>query len=225
MRVSANKALDSMMFAWAAATKQPRVVYFSSSAAYPASIQVPEHKCTESDIDFKGGVLLPDETYGWAKLSGEVDAIAARREGVKVHVVRPFSSYGPDQDEGYPIPDFLRRALRQEDPFTLWGTGRQVRDYVWVEDLVETVLRMVEEDIEGPLNIGSGRPVDFWELASIVTGVAGYSPTIVADTTKPVGVQYRCCDTAWSHLLHKPTVSLEDGIEECYRWLMFKEAA
>lgn len=218
LSVATNLSLDSEMFAWAVRTQQPRVVYFSSSAAYPESIQVPEHKCSESDIDFSAGILLPDETYGWAKLSGEVIGRAARREGVKVHIVRPFSSFGPDQDLGYPIPDFLERAVQRENPFTLWGTGKQVRDYVWIEDLVATVLKMVAEGYEGPLNIGSGRPTDFWELARIVTGAAGYSPEIVADTTKPVGVAYRCCDTTLSHQFYEPKVSLEEAIARCWAW-------
>lgn len=212
LSVATNLSLDSEMFAWAMETHQPRVMYFSSSAAYPANLQIPERKLRESDIDLNGPLGIPDQTYGWAKLSGEIIAKTAREEGLKIHIVRPFSSYGFDQDLDYPMPAFIARAKAREDPFVIWGTGEQVRDYIWIEDLIEVVLRMITEDIEGPLNIGSGIPVNFWDLARVVTDAFDYAPKITPDLSKPQGVPYRCGDVSRMLEIYKPKIALREGV-------------
>ncbi len=116
------------MFRWAVRTAQPRVVYFSSSAAYPLYLQTerdfvlsnsgvrrdlgsPIRRLAEADLTFEPFVGLPDMVYGWSKITGEMLAGYARAEGVKVHVFRPFSGYGDDQDLCYPFPAFVGRAV------------------------------------------------------------------------------------------------------------------
>ena len=96
----------------------------------------------ESDIDFSGGKLgQPDMTYGWSKLTGEYLArIAAEYYDLSVACVRPFSGYGEDQDLSYPIPAIAARAAGQETPFEVWGTGKQGRDFVHIEDCIEAMI-------------------------------------------------------------------------------------
>ena len=112
--------LDAAMFRWAIESGVKKVVYFSSSAAYPISMQRGPGVLQESDIDLKQPAL-PDALYGWTKLTGEMLARDARRAGLDVLVVRPFSGYGSDQDMCYPFPAIMQRALRKEDPFVVWG--------------------------------------------------------------------------------------------------------
>jgi nucleoside-diphosphate-sugar epimerase len=123
------------MFQWALRTKPDHVVYYSSSAAYPIDLQGygSEHKLVEDDIDLDN-VRLPDLTYGWAKLTGEILAKYAEQEGLRVHVFRPFSGYGEDQDLTYPFPSFIHRGVHRYNPFSIWGTGKQVRDFIHIED-------------------------------------------------------------------------------------------
>ncbi len=112
-------------------TSQPGYYIRSSSAAYPVNLQTSQGAVAlkESDIDFEKNLGTPDMTYGWSKLTGEFLArIAARHYGVKVVCIRPFSGYGEDQDLTYPVPAIAARAARKEDPFEVWGTGKQGRD-------------------------------------------------------------------------------------------------
>ena len=136
-----NLQIDSALFDWARRTKQGRVLYFSSSAAYPVSLQsedVAGLRLIESDVHKAGGVGAPDARYGWAKFTGELMAKAARESGLAVTVVRPFSGYGEDQDDTYPFRAMVERARRREDPFVVWGPGTQVRDWIHVRDHFES---------------------------------------------------------------------------------------
>lgn len=216
LSVAVDLAIDADLFGWAIRTRPGRVVYYSSSAAYPtrwqrASTKMRLHEAL-IDLDRIG---TPDLTYGWSKLTGEMLAGHARAAGVPVTVVRPFSGYGPDQDLDYPFPSFIRRAYNREDPFEVWGSGEQVRDWVHIDDVVELTLAMVERGIDGPLNIGTGRPTTFLELAEIVAYRAGYEPKILPLSDKPSGVAYRVADTTLlERSLWLPRIRLEDGVSE-----------
>lgn len=212
LAVAVDLAIDSDFFRWAVRTKQSRLVYFSSCATYPVDLQVPGHKTPESDIVLTGTLGAPDMTYGWTKLTGEMLAQYAEAEGVPVHIFRPFSGYGSDQDDSYPFPAYIDRALRRDDPFEIWGDGTQVRDFVHVDDVVDTVFAAVDADYREPLNIGNGRATSFNELAELVTSTVGYSPEIKHCFDRPVGPAWRVADTINQFELFKPRVTLEEGI-------------
>jgi len=142
LSVATELSIDAEMFNWAVHTKQPRLVYYSSSAAYPIKLQESAYKLKESDIDLEN-VHNPDFSYGWAKLTGEILAKYARAHGVAVHVLRPFSGYGEDQDLTYPFPSFIQRIKSNENPFTIWGDGNQVRDFIHIDDIVAATMKVV----------------------------------------------------------------------------------
>lgn len=213
LAVAGNLAIDADVFRWALRTRPDHLVYYSSSAAYPVRLQAgTPYLLRETDIDLRGAFGLPDQTYGWAKLTGEVLAQHARAEGLRVHVLRPFSGYGTDQDPSYPFRAFIDRARSRQDPFTVWGDGSAVRDWVHVSDVVSATLAAVDQGHQGPLNVCTGRPVDFTALATLVTAAAGYSPALRYVHTAPSGVRYRAGDPAELHRVYTPRVSLEDGI-------------
>ncbi len=120
LSVATDLSIDSEFFNWVIKTKQKRVVYFSSSAAYPVHLQLPElkYQLKESDINLDD-IRLPDYTYGWSKLTGEYLAKFVRQSGTKVYVFRPFSGYGADQDLTYPFPSFIDRINRKVDEFEI----------------------------------------------------------------------------------------------------------
>lgn len=216
LAVGTNLSLDAEMFRWAARTRPARIVYFSSSAVYPTMLQagLADVRLRESDTDPRGRAFgAPDETYGWAKLTGEMLAEKARAAGLRVHVFRPFSGYGTDQDQDYPFPAFVDRALKRQDPFTVWGDGLQVRDWIHVDDIVEAVLTAIAVDIRGPVNLGSGIPVTFRELAAMVCSAAGYEPRLSFDADKPAGVRYRVANVEKLREFYEPQVHLQDGIQ------------
>jgi nucleoside-diphosphate-sugar epimerase len=208
-----NVQLDGAMFEWALRTRPAHIVYWSSSAAYPISLQNEPMAVglLESDID----VSWPepaDFTYGWAKLVGERLAQEAAAEGLRVHVFRPFSGWADDQDTSYPAGAFIERARRRANPFDVWGDGAQVRDFVHVSDIVAVTMAAIDQDYPGPLNLCTGMPTSFNELAGLVTSIAGYRPAIQHHLDKPQGVRYRVGDPTEMHKIWVPQVSLEEGL-------------
>lgn len=218
LSVATDLSIDAEFFNWAISARPARILYASSSAAYPVRLQEAEGNVAlqEDMIDFASGNLgAPDMTYGWAKLTGEyLSRIAAERYGLSIACVRPFSGYGEDQDESYPIPAIAARAARHEDPLTVWGSGQQGRDFVHIDDCVDVMIRVLDVVHDGnAINIGSGHLTTFLEVARLFADLAGYQPTILPLVDKPVGVQARYADTArtlelldWS-----PSISLENG--------------
>lgn len=211
LSVATDLSIDSEMCNWALRTKPHRIVYFSSSAAYPTRLQVGKYQLVEDDIDLSN-VSNPDMTYGWAKLTGEFLLQFLQSEGIKVHVFRPFSGYGTDQDLDYPFPSYIQRAKLKLDPFEIWGDGNQVRDFIHIRDIVDAVHEAISCDINVPVNLGSGVATSFNDLCRIVCDIRGYSPEVKHIIDAPVGVQYRVCDNSKMLTFYKPKISLEDGI-------------
>ncbi|MFE0647490.1 NAD-dependent epimerase/dehydratase family protein [Streptomyces sp. NPDC059534] len=211
--VATNLALDAWYVRWLARTGTPRAVYFSSSAAYPVSLQQPGpiRRLVETDIDYEQPGR-PDATYGLAKLTGEQLCQYAESEGTRMTILRPFSGYGTDQDDCYPFPAFIRRAKERQDPFEIWGDGSSTRDWIHIDDVVAATLAAVDAGVQGPVNLGTGRPTSFYELARLVTGAAGYSPEFKHLAAAPQGVHHRVCDPSRMLDFHLPRVTLEEGI-------------
>lgn len=214
LATAVNLELDAAMFRWAAKAKPGWVLYFSSSAVYPVSLQggASESVLTEDCQDPAHIVGTPDQVYGWSKLVGEALADKLRAEGVGVTVVRPFSGYGSDQDPSYPFPAFLLRALHREDPFDVWGDGEQVRDFIHVDDVVVGALALVEQSVPGPVNLSMGVGTSFNDLAQLVCRLEGYDPEIRNLKAKPEGVRYRVGDPTQLHRFYTPQVPLRAGV-------------
>lgn len=223
LALASNLALDAGLFEWALRARPKRIIYFSSSAVYPTWMQsngalgVPgPYKLKESDVDpslTESKVGTPDALYGWAKLTGENLAHRYRQAGGVVSVVRPFSGYGNTQSDAYPFPAFIDRALRREDPFTIWGDGAQTRDFINIDDIVRAVMAMVVKDIDGPVNLGTGRPTTMLQLASLICEASGYNPGLKTLSSEPSGVPYRVADITEQRKFFVPNVSLEMGIQ------------
>lgn len=222
-----NQLLDAAMFNWAIRTGQGRVLYLSSSAAYPVDLQRYGVEVTalgdawprylpslgalsESAIDL-ATAREPDSTYGWVKLTGERLAVSARAAGLPVTVVRPFSGYGEDQAEDFPFGAFIGRAKRGEDPFPLWNADA-VRDWVHVDDVVNGALAVVESGTDEPVNLCTGIGTSCGDLAAMVAKVAGYAPEFQPQGDKPAGVAYRVGDPTRLRKYYTPRVTLADGI-------------
>lgn len=207
-----NLQLDAAMWQWALKTCPGRVVYFSSSAAYPRIFQTPPYGNVAME-EWHGSCEGPrDATYGETKRMGELLAAEVRKAGVPVTVVRPFSGYGEDQDECYPFPAMIARAKRGDDPFAVWGDGRQVRDFVHVDDIVGAVLALVEASVDGPVNIGTGVGTSMDDLARLCMETAGYEAPIYHLSDKPSGVRYRVADTKLLRNYYEPKVTLGEGV-------------
>lgn len=205
--------LDASMFQWAARTKPGRVVYLSSSAAYPVYWQQGHapYELAEDDIDLDRPEQA-DAMYGALKLMGERLARAYRQQGGSVTVVRPFSGYGEDQSADFPFGAFRDRTLRREDPFTVWGDGSQVRDWAHVDDVIGAILAAVDQGVDDSVNLCTGIGTSFNELAGLFAKEAGYSPEIRHVLDAPKGVAYRVGDPTRMNDFYTAKISVEDGV-------------
>lgn len=222
MAVALDLSIDAEFFYWACQHKPQRVLYPSSSAAYPISLQSTTGAIalSESDIDFKKNLGVPDMTYGWSKLTGEFLAqIAAKHYGISVVCIRPFSGYGEDQDLTYPVPAIAARAARKENPFEVWGSGKQGRDFVHIDDVLDLIFILMDNVSDGSAyNIGSGKLTSFLDLIGIFSRIAGYTPEIKPLLDKPVGVHSRYCDMSLvkEKFGWMPEISVEEGMKRVY---------
>lgn len=217
LRIAEDLEIDAAMIRMVRSMRPKRFVYMSSSAVYPVALQTGDgtlgyQHLVEDDVDLND-VHNPDMTYGWAKLTGEYVCGFLQEDGIPVTIVRPFSGYGEDQSLDYPFPSFVQRAVAFVDPFDIWGNGNQTRDFVHVSDVVGATLAAVEQGYDGPLNVCTGRPTNFRQLAEMVTSAAGYNPDRRYLTDKPRGVMYRVGDPARLHRVYVPKVPLEEGVQ------------
>jgi nucleoside-diphosphate-sugar epimerase len=223
MAVALDLALDALCFNWATHKRPERLLYASSSAAYPVDLQGKDGAVAlkESDIQFGGRLGQPDMTYGWSKLTGEYLArIAHQHYGLHTACVRPFSGYGEEQDLSYPVPSIALRAAKRERPITVWGSGLQGRDFVHIDDCIEAMLRILTAVNDGSaVNIGSGRLINFREVARIFVKLEGYDAEIKPLEDKPVGVHSRYADiTHMKKILDwVPSISVEEGFGRVLR--------
>lgn len=219
LAVGIDLAIDSSFFLWAAKVARPeRILYASSSAAYPIDLQEADgsRALREEDISFEARLGLPDYTYGWSKLTGEyLSRIAHRKYGLNVGVVRPFSGYGEDQDVAYPFPAIALRVAARHDPVRVWGSGHQTRDFVHIDDACDACMLVCRAVSDGAAyNIGSGTPVSFLSLAARMVEIAGYAAPVLGTIGKPVGVAERYSDPTRirDELGWRQTITLDDGI-------------
>lgn len=215
MKVATDLAIDSDFFQFVMRTKPRKAIYFSSSAAYPIAYQHGgqyANQLTEIDIDLDEPEM-PDAVYGWVKLTGEQMARYANNAGADVQVFRPFSGYGTDQDLDYPFPSFIKRAFDKVETFDIWGPGTQVRDWVHVDDVVGAVLAVMElEHNIGPVNIATGIPTSFLELAGLVMTISHHHAPVEVHPDRPTGVRYRVGDPTKLLEYYTPTISIFEGI-------------
>jgi len=222
LMVGLDLSIDAEFFYWLTRHKPVRVLYPSSSAAYPVSLQTEAGavQLKESDIDLTGNLGTPDMTYGWTKLTGEYLArIAAEHYGIHIVCIRPFSGYGEDQELSYPVPAIALRAARRENPFEVWGSGKQGRDFVHIDDILDLIHILMDKVTDGSAyNIGHGKLVSFLELIDLFTSFAGYKPDIKPLLDKPVGVHSRYCDMSLvqERFGWMPRISLEEGMRRVY---------
>ena len=218
--VATDLAIDSDLFAWIVKPQniKTRLIYFSSSAAYPLALQTQRsHFRLREDRMYPLADLNigePDMTYGWVKLSGEVlTRFAVEKYGADVRIYRPFGGYGEDQDFTYPFPSIIQRIINRENPVAIWGSGKQERDFIHIDDVVNAVLATEDVMKSGEaLNLGLGIPISFEYLALRACELLGQKFNIKAHPEMPEGVFSRVADVTKLNRWYTPEVSLDAGI-------------
>lgn len=169
----------------------------------------------------------PDSEYGWEKLFSERLYLAYMRNyGIQVRIARFHNIFGPEGtwDGGREkAPAALCRKVAQTPnggEIEIWGDGLQTRSFLYIDECLEGIRRLVESDFTGPVNIGSEEMVTINQLAGLVMEIAGKRLTI-RHIPGPLGVRGRNSDNRLigQKLGWKPTRPLREGLEKTYSWI------
>ena len=154
---STNMILDGLVYRAAAAAGVEKVVFASSGCVYPEHIQTDPTEELYLTEDLVGPPYNSDNMYGWAKLMGEMTLRAyVQEQRLKGASVRYFTAYGPRCPVSHAVMAMIARAAANQDPFEIWGTGEQIRNWTHVSDIVEGTIRAAERIDDGSaVNIGT----------------------------------------------------------------------
>jgi nucleoside-diphosphate-sugar epimerase len=211
-----NLQIDANVFSACIEFDVKRIVYASSVSVYPSDLQ---HQIgarfSEDDITS----IEPDGGYGWAKLMGEYQLGLME---ATVGVARIFSIYGACMsldDSAQAVAMLCKKAARYpREPFIVWGSGKQTRDYLHVSDCVEALLLL--EKHGGTVNVGSGHALSVGELAEKIVQVSHKPIQVEYDPSKPTGMMSRTADISkLKSMGWKQKMSLDDGLKETYSWV------
>jgi GDP-L-fucose synthase len=222
----ANMAMGLHLVEHARKNKIRKFVHTGTVCAYPKFAPVP---FKESDI-WNG---YPEETnapYGVAKKALFVMLDGYKQEyGLDSAVVVPVNLYGPndnfDPRSSHVIPALIRKAeearLRGDDHITCWGTGSASREFLYVDDAAEGIVRAAEViDTPEPINLGTGNEITIRDLVTLIARLCDFRGRIEWDPTKPDGQPRRCLDTtlAEQKLGWRAKVGFEEGLRNTIDW-------
>jgi UDP-glucuronate decarboxylase len=222
-RTPVQTTLTSVLGTWqllALAERSGARVFQASTSEVYGDPQ--EHPQSES---YRGHVnpIGPRACYDEGKRCAETLCFAFHLERkVPVRIARLFNTYGPRlrPGDGRVVSNFIVQALRGE-PLTVYGSGRQTRSFCYVSDTIEAMWRLMDADVEGPLNIGSPTEHTVLELAELVLQLTGSRSRIEHRALPADDPHRRCPDLSrvQGHLKWAPRVSLEDGLRETIAYL------
>lgn len=221
-----NLAMNTYFLEEARKAGVKRLMYTFCGCAYSSSAPNP---IKEEEL-FKG---IPDPNamfYSLAKATNHLQVVAYRRQyGLDWSSLIPGNAYGPwdnfSDRNSHVIPGQLRRfhfAKENNEPsITVWGSGSPVRDFVYVEDVADSLVVALEKHHEeAPINVSSGMGVSIKELTELVRDTVGYEGEIIWDKSKPDGHPVKIFDVTRmkSVLGFEPKVQLKEGLAKTYSW-------
>ena len=216
-----NLIIDANVFRACLENGVKKLIYASSVAVYPIENQ------NKSEAIFSEKALsqyYPEGGYGWSKLMGEIQL--AWTEGMEIGIARIFNIYGENGALGkssHVVTSLIRKAiLYPQEKYIVWGDGQQTRDFLYVGDCVEALIKMQEKTTREPLiiNIGSDKAVKISMIAEKIARISGKNMEITYDLSQPSGPFSRTSDNRLAKALlnWEPKVSLDKGLRRTYAW-------
>jgi GDP-D-mannose 3', 5'-epimerase len=209
----------------AAMTKVGKIFYSSSACIYPEYNQLDPNNPKLSEAS--AYPAAPDSEYGWEKLFSERLYLAySRNYGLQVRVARFHNIFGPEGTwrggkEKAPAA-MCRKVAEAKDGGTIemWGDGKQTRSFLFIDECLEGVKRLMKSNFTGPVNIGSEEMVTINQLTEMVIKISGKNLKI-SHISGPLGVRGRNSDNKLikKKLGWKPTKPLKNGLEKTYKWI------
>ncbi len=227
--ILANLAIDHGVFRAARSANVPRVVHASSACIYPTTLQAEELNrglLREQAAGFeKQGAAYPDGVYGWTKLIGELQLQHLDgNSGARFRSARIFTAYGERENESHAVVALIAKALLRLDPFPIWGSGNQTRNFTYVSDTVAGLMGLGADSVPTKylaVNVGTPVHTRVIDLVETIFEILDWRPEeFVFDTSKPVGVASRAADNTLirSVLGWEPSVSLREGLARTVTW-------
>src|SRR5438552_1710100 len=219
---ASNFFLDGLVFAEALKAKVKKVVFASSGCVYPNFLQ----SDTQKDLYFTEyltqGTNDADNTYGWAKLMGEFTLQAYAQEQCRgAASCRYFTVYGPRGVENHAVIAMIARAFMQQNPFEVWGDGTQIRNWTYIEDIVEGTILAGEKINDGTaINLGTMERIRVIDCAKMVCEFTGHQADIKLRPDMPTGPLNRVADNSLAKKLlgWEPKVLFREGLKRTIDW-------
>ena len=202
-----------------------KVLYTSSACVYPEYNQMDENNpsCVEDSVY----PAEPDSEYGWEKLYGERLYLSFRKNyGIDTKIARLHNVFGPmgtyDGGKEKAPAAICRKVVtaKEDDVIEIWGDGKQTRSFLYVDECVEGLRRLMNSDVDTPLNIGSEEMISINDFTKMIIKISK-KRIYIKNIDGPLGVRGRTSDnTLIKKLLGwEPTQKLEIGIKQLYKWL------
>jgi len=204
-----------------------KIINLGSSCIYPVDAENPI-----SEEDFMTGKLEPTNSpYAIAKITGiEIGRAINKQFGHKIINLMPTNLYGPNDNfspiDSHVIPGLISRMhqskLDGKDKFSIWGTGKPLREFMYVDDLASSIEFMINKEWKYDLlNVGTNSEVSILELGNLIKNIIGYQGNIIFDNTKPDGNPRKLLNSELINSLGwNASVSLEKGLELTYKWYL-----
>lgn len=204
----------------------PKIFYSSSACIYPEFNQLePDNPSCAENTAYPA---QPDSEYGWEKLFSERLYLSyARNHGIEVRIARFHNIFGPKgtwKGGREKAPAAICRKVAEAkdgDSVEIWGDGKQTRSFLFIDECIEAVRRLMESDFSGPLNIGSEEMISINDFANMVIQISSKELNI-SNISGPEGVRGRKSDNALieEKLGWAPSKPLIVGVKKTYTWIV-----
>ncbi|TAM83171.1 MAG: SDR family NAD(P)-dependent oxidoreductase [Acidobacteria bacterium] len=219
---ASNLMLDGVIFRACQKAHVGKVVYASSGCVYPNYIQTDPDQVLYLTEDMVGPPYDADNMYGWAKLMAEMTLRAYSREyGLKAASCRYFTVYGPRGVENHAVIAMIARAFVKQDPFVVWGTGEQIRNWTYIDDIVNGTILAAEKIDDGTaVNLGTMERIRVIDAAKEILRYMGHDARVEPHPEMPTGPYNRVADNSLARKLlgWEPKVMFMDGLHQTIDW-------
>ena len=217
-----NLQLDGTVFHACRKAGVDKVVYASSGCVYPNHLQADVSQSLFLTEDMVGPPFDADHMYGWAKLMGELTLKAYRQDwGLRSVSCRYFTVYGDRGHENHAVLAMIARAFVGQDPFVVWGSGEQIRNWTHVSDIVTGTILAAERIDDGTaVNLGTMERTRVIDAVHEVLRSTGHQARIEFHPEMPTGPLNRVADNALARRLldWEPQVKFMDGLHRTIEW-------
>jgi UDP-glucose 4-epimerase len=219
---ASNLALDGIVFLACRDHGVEKVVYASSGCVYPNYRQEDPDAVVYLTEDLVAPPYDSDNMYGYAKLMAELTLQAYCAEwSMKAASCRYFTVYGERGKENHAVTAMIARAFIKQDPYRVWGTGQQVRNWTYVGDIVQGTILAAERIDDGTaVNLGTMERTRVIDAVEEVMDYTGHHAPIEFEPAMPTGPLNRVADNSLARRLldWEPHVTFKDGLRRMTDW-------